>query len=58
MKSKLSNDDCRCEGSQCKKRDSCLRYTDKMLKFYWCDDFSLMNNNKPCKFYLPYEKTK
>jgi hypothetical protein len=50
MKNKPSNDDCRCKGTYCKKRDSCLRYTDKHLKFYWEDDFSVMR--KPCKFYI------
>ena len=52
MKNKLHNDDCRCEGSQCKQRDSCLRYTDKHLKFYWSADFS---SSKPCKFLLKKE---
>jgi hypothetical protein len=51
MKNRLSNDDCRCKGTYCKKRDSCLRYTDKHLKFYLEDDFSVIEN-KPCKFYI------
>ncbi len=50
MKPKLSDDDCRCEASQCKQRDSCLRYTESKPKFYWSADFSLMENNNPCKF--------
>lgn len=52
MKKELSNDDCRCEGSQCKKRDSCLRYTQSKPEFYWCEDFSSMDYSKPCKFYI------
>lgn len=51
MKILISDDDCRCEGTQCKKRDTCLRYTDRFLKFYWCDDFSLLDKNN-CKFYI------
>lgn len=53
----VANDDCRCDGTQCKKRDSCLRYTDRP-EVYWCDDFSLMENNNPCEFYIKNEKEK
>ena len=49
MKPKLSNDDCRCEGTQCKKRDSCLRHTSRP-DMCWVDDFSLIKGK--CKFYI------
>lgn len=54
MNNKLHNDDCRCEGSQCKQRDSCLRYTQSKPEFYWCADFSL-TENKPCKCFIKIE---
>lgn len=47
----ISNDDCRCKGTQCKKRDTCLRYTDRTPQYYWIADFSV-TVNKPCEFYI------
>lgn len=54
MKGIISNDDCRCEGTQCKKRDSCLRHTSRP-DMCWVDDFSLIKSNNPCNCYIKNE---
>lgn len=56
---RLNYDTCRCLGSKCAIKETCLRYTCEPAKFpVSFSDFSVPVPEVPCRYHIPNEEEK